>query len=52
MLTLKIITTVLIGVMMLIFMCIWISTAEKKEYTWVWFSIEAVYILSLFCIWG
>lgn len=48
----KIVTTVLIAILMVIFSLIWISTAEQKEYTWVWFLIEVVYICSLFAIWG
>ena len=49
---LKVVATVLIGVMILMFLIIGVSTKDQKQYTWVWFSIEAVYIVSLFAIWG
>lgn len=48
----KIVTTVLIALMMLAFIAIGVSTAKEKDYTWVWVMIEAVYICSLFAIWG
>lgn len=52
MIVFKILTTVFIGIMMLMFLAIWISTAEEKEYTWVWVLLEIVYVCSLVSIWG
>lgn len=52
MLCIKIVSTVLIAILMLIFMIIWVSTSKQKEFMWVWFFIEVTYILSLFSIWG
>ena len=48
----KIVTTVLIGVMMLIYFLIWASLAKQREYVWVWVLMEIVYVCSLICIWG
>lgn len=48
----KIVTTVLIAILMIIFLLIWVSTAEEKKYTWIWILIEVVYICSLVAIWG
>mgnify|MGYP003296208873 CR=1 FL=1 len=52
MFVIKVISTVLIAVLMLIFFCIWVSTAEEKQYTWIWVLIESVYVLSVISIWG
>ncbi len=50
--TFKVVVTVLIALMMFMFGLLWVSTAKQKEYSWVWFAIESVYICSLFAIWG
>lgn len=49
---LKMITTGLIVMMMLIFLAIWASTKENKDYYWIWILIEAVYIFGIVSIWG
>lgn len=48
----KILATVLIGFMMLMFAIIWICSRDEKDYTWVWMLIESVYALALLALWG
>lgn len=50
--TFKIVVTVLIALLMFAFGLIWVSTSKERQYNWVWFAIESVYICSLFAIWG
>lgn len=50
--TFKVITSVLIILMMLLFIGIWICARNEKGYVFVWVLLEAIYILSLIAIWG
>ena len=52
MFTFKVITTVFIALMMCMFVGIWISSKEEREYYWIWVVMEIVYVFSLICMWG
>lgn len=50
--TFKVITSVLIILMILLFIGIWFFARNEKGYVFVMVLLEAIYVLSLIAIWG